>query len=417
MKVAVIGAGVAGITTAWEFARRGADVTVFEHLRGAAEATSFASTGLLAPSALAAWDLAAPAWPTSWTSSMLPPPQWLRRAQGFQWWRRMRRQRAPERQWELATLALSLGKKTQDLLHQLSNSSNLTPEVSSGLLVLMRAENDRNALRAGLDWLKLQGENCSELTSDDAHAIERALSAETPFVGAIRLQGEGVFNGRQWLSMLRNEAAKMGCEFAFNTRVLSVEANGKMLTRSVFEPATTREQRFEAVVLCSGSASSLLLEPLGMQLPTLLLDHCSVTAPVREPLDAPDSAVVDARHRVSISRTGQRVRVSSASGLVTGADATPTFKHLYKVLNDWFPGAARFSDPQGSVQEWRGTCSYMPDGLPAVGPTDIPGLWLNTAYGSRGWTLAPACAEILAARITCGEETIDISALAPSRIA
>ena len=43
-----------------------------------------------------------------------------------------------------------------------------------------------------------------------------------------------------------------------------------------------------------------------------------------------------------------------------------------------------------------------PDRLPIVGPVDpahLPGLWVNTAMGARGLTLALLCGELLAARL------------------
>ena len=416
MKVAVVGAGVAGLTTAWELGNKGHEVMLFENLRGAAEATSFASTGLMAPATLAAWDFAAPVWPTTLQQSLTPPPAWLWRSGGLRWWRQMRRSRTPEGAATLANMALKLGNLGRTATQELANQLHLTPEVGTGLLLLMRTEADRKCLEQGLAWLKSQGEVAVELPNEGARAVERALSSETPFSSAIHIPSDSVFNGRQWLSMLKNEAAKIGCQFTFNTHVLKVGSGGHLQTSPAQDHLSTQDHRFDAIVLCSASATSKLLKPLGIDLPTLNLDHCSVTAPVREPLDAPESAVVDTHHRVCISRTGQRVRVSSATPLQPGADATAVFKHLYKALNDWFPGAARFAGPQGSVQEWRGTCTYMPDGLPAVGSTAVPGLWINTAYGARGWTLAPGCASLLASQMTGEVPALDLSALSPQRM-
>ena len=416
MKVAVIGAGVAGLTTAWELVSKGHEVLLFENLRGTAEATSFASAGLMAPAALATWDLAAPVWPATIRQSLTPPPAWLWRSGGLRWWRQMRRSRTPETAAVLANLALKLGNLGQSGIQELANQLHLTPEVGSGLLLLLRTEADRKGLEQGLAWLKSQGEVVAELSNESARTVERALSSETPFSSALHLPSDGVFNGRQWLSMLKNEAAKLGCQFAFNTQVLSVGADGHMVSSPAQDHQSIQDHRFDAIVLCSGSVTPRLLKPLGIELPTLNLDHCSVTAPVREPLDAPDSAVLDTHLRACISRTGQRVRVSSATPLLPGADASAVFKQLYKVLNDWFPGAARFAGPKGSVQEWRGTCSYMPDGLPAVGLTSAPGLWINTAYGARGWTLAPGCASLLASQMSGEAPAIDMSALSPQRM-
>ena len=61
MKIAVIGAGIIGITTAYELARDGHVVTVFERRGAAAEEASFANAGVLAPGYVTPW--AAPGMP------------------------------------------------------------------------------------------------------------------------------------------------------------------------------------------------------------------------------------------------------------------------------------------------------------------------------------------------------------------
>lgn len=61
MKVAVIGAGIIGITTAYELAADGHESTVFERRGTAAEETSFANAGVVAPASVTPW--AAPGMP------------------------------------------------------------------------------------------------------------------------------------------------------------------------------------------------------------------------------------------------------------------------------------------------------------------------------------------------------------------
>src|SRR6478672_1985715 len=55
MRVAVIGAGVIGVTTAYELGADGHDVTVFERRGTVAAESSFANAGLVAPGYVSPW--------------------------------------------------------------------------------------------------------------------------------------------------------------------------------------------------------------------------------------------------------------------------------------------------------------------------------------------------------------------------
>src|SRR5512133_3299145 len=55
MRVAVIGAGIIGVTTAFELAVDGHQVTVFERRAAVAEEASFANAGVVAPGYVTPW--------------------------------------------------------------------------------------------------------------------------------------------------------------------------------------------------------------------------------------------------------------------------------------------------------------------------------------------------------------------------
>ena len=61
MRVAVVGAGIIGVTTAFELAVDGHEVTVFERRAAVAEEASFANAGVVAPGYVTPW--AAPGIP------------------------------------------------------------------------------------------------------------------------------------------------------------------------------------------------------------------------------------------------------------------------------------------------------------------------------------------------------------------
>jgi D-amino-acid dehydrogenase len=61
MHIAVIGAGVVGVTTAWELTQDGHSVEVFDRCSSVASECSFANAGVIAPGYVTPW--AAPGMP------------------------------------------------------------------------------------------------------------------------------------------------------------------------------------------------------------------------------------------------------------------------------------------------------------------------------------------------------------------
>src|SRR3954451_2464434 len=71
MKIAIVGAGIIGVTTAWELVSDGHEVSVFERRGAAAEESSFANAGVVAPGYVTPW--AAPGMRAKVLRSLLSP--------------------------------------------------------------------------------------------------------------------------------------------------------------------------------------------------------------------------------------------------------------------------------------------------------------------------------------------------------
>jgi D-amino-acid dehydrogenase len=133
-------------------------------------------------------------------------------------------------------------------------------------------------------------------------------------------------------------------------------------------------------------------------------------------MDAPMAAVVDGLHHTSIVRLGRRLRVAGGARLGVPRAASPVaLKPLYQVLCDWFPGAAEMGGRHGQVLEWSGTQAATPDGLPLLGPTRLPGVWLNTGHGVHGWAMACGSARALADRMAGRTAELDLDPSSPGR--
>ena len=123
---------------------------------------------------------------------------------------------------------------------------------------------------------------------------------------------------------------------------------------------------------------------------------------------------MDEKYKVAISRLGQRIRVAGSAelggALETMNDAA--LATLYKVLDDWFPGAARLSQ----AQRWKGARPMLPDGPPVLGASRAAGVWLNLGHGSSGWALSCGSARVLADLMAQRAPAIDITGLGPERL-
>jgi D-amino-acid dehydrogenase len=289
-----------------------------------------------------------------------------------------------------------------------------------GYMVLLRGESDRKLVQPSLQVLRDAGVAFKELSAEEARAVEPALNPDTPFVGAVHLPADEVGNCRQFALLLKAEAQREGVKFEFNHAVDPLDrANPALLNVWALGAAAPEQRRFDAVVVCSGVESAALLRPLGLSIPLVPVYGYSISAPLREPLNAPRSALMDERYKVAIARLGQRVRVAGSAEIGGSPDRkrAASIQTLYKVLHDWFPGAARLANTGAGVQEWKGARPMLPDGPPLIGATGVPGVWINMGHGSSGWALSCGCARAVADLMAARTPEIDVEGLGVERLA
>jgi D-amino-acid dehydrogenase len=415
MNIAIIGAGIAGVTMAWELARDGHQVIVYERHNTTAEEASFAHTGLLSPAIADAMEPASlpwqilRQWPARHRSALLALPlggaelSWL-----WQAWRAGRLAQRQQRQTQL----LALAQYGLQRLHEVRAELELDFDHSQGLLLLARTEREGAQLQQRAARLRELGLACRELGPEEARATEPALNPATPLHSALQLPQDGAGNCRQFALLLKNETMRHGVRYVFGAEIQAIEPGPAVHLHSAGQATATAH---DAVVLCAGADAARLLRPLGLKLPLLPIRGYSVSAAVREPLNAPRSAVLDTRYQVAIARLGNRVRVGGLWQI--GGRSQPlrpqALGTLYTVLQDWFPGAAALS---GGIQTWQGARATLPDGLPALGASGLPGVWLNLGHGDQGWALSCGCARVLADLLTSRRPQCDVTALQPARL-
>ena len=445
MRVAVIGAGIVGVTTAYELSVDGHEVTVFERRGSVAAETSFANAGVIAPGYVTPW--AAPGMPgkvlrylfsehapVRMRPTLAPRTlNWL-----WQWWRACRARTYQANRLRMQRLAAySRGR-----LHELTAALKLDYERSDGYLVLLRSPKDLALAQPGLASLEALKTRFEIVDAARCLRIEPGLNPDAELHAGIYLPDDEVGNCREFAHLLRNEAQRLGARFRFHTTVKRIVPgstpqlehlyappdDSTVLTIIDPKPDSFRDTQpmpflsltepFDAVVVCAALGAPELLRPHGLALPLHAVHGYSVTAPLRHhethPEHGPKSGLMDERYKVAISRLGARVRVAGSAEIGGSLDQLnkAALETLYKVLHDWFPGAARLSQ----AQRWKGARPMLPDGPPVLGASGIEGVWLNLGHGSSGWALSCGSARLLADTIAKRPAAIDVEGLGIERL-
>ena len=426
LKIAVVGAGVIGVTSAYELAAAGHEVTVFDSGGTIAGEASFAPAGMDGPGWAMAWSALSAA------ASGLPalgmgahPLRWLWAAR---WLNAHRRSALPLLHQRTHRLAAYSRERAQELRRSL----NLEFENASGVLVLSRSAAHTKGMLKAVAVLEQLGVAHRRLAADECLGIEPGLNPDQAPDAAIHLSGEGTGNCREFTHLMRQHAERLGVRFVFHTEVTGITAGDRpVLTLRRAPPASSApgsshepehpdgQAAFDAVAVCSAIGAKPLLAGCGLRLPLARLLGHSVTLPLRlEDMSAssigPMSAVIDAAQRISITRSGSRVRVAAVTRLggPIRADDRSAVAPLYRVLDHWFPGCARASQ----AQHWAGVCSALPDGLPLIGASGVRGVWLNIGHGDTGWAMACGSAKVLADAICGRSPDIDVAGLGIERL-
>ncbi|HZZ91333.1 MAG TPA: D-amino acid dehydrogenase [Usitatibacter sp.] len=398
MKVLILGAGVAGVASAWYFWRDGHEVAVLERNEGVALETSFANGGQLSYSYVA--PLASP--------SVIPkiPPWLLRRDSPLRF-----RPEWDVEQWrwcaeflaacnratsDLTTeRLLRLAFYSRDLMHELVRTH--APQfdyVQNGKLVVHTARDSYESAKRLMDYQRCLGAEQQALERDACVALEPALAHMGPRIaGAIYTPSEDAGDCYKFcnelMRMMTTGPNPVAYHFDVEVQRLLASRKGLMgveTSRGVFEA--------DAYVLALGTNAPELVRPLGIRVPVYPLKGYSLSLPITNAAAAPRISVTDFKRKVVYARLGDELRVAGMADL-SGKRAMIDVERVDQLANEvrnTFPAASDFS----KLAPWCGMRPATPKGTPVLGATAHRNLWLNVGHGALGFTLALATGRVVA---------------------
>jgi D-amino-acid dehydrogenase len=414
MKVIVLGAGVVGVTSAYELAKAGHEVTVLDRQEGPALETSFANAGEVSFGYCSPW--AAPGIPlkaVKWLF-MQHPPLILRPtidAAMLSWLVRMLSNCTSERYAINKSRMLRLADYSRVSLAALRAETGIAyDERMRGTLQLFRTQAQLDASGKDVTALAADGIRYEVLDRDGCIRAEPALAhVREKIVGGLLTPNDETGDCFKFTNALAKKAEELGVSFFYRTEIKGLDIESDRIRGAV-----TSSERFaaDAVVVALGSYSPLILKPHGIRVPVYPVKGYSLTIDISDASHAPVSTVMDETYKIAITRLGTRIRVggmAEISGYTNdlGQARRRTLEHS---VMDLFPG--------GDVSRasfWSGLRPMTPDGTPIIGPTKTAGLFLNTGHGTLGWTMSSGSARVIADVVSGRRPEIDATDLAVDR--
>ena len=409
LRVAVVGAGITGATTAYALAKRGCSVTVYDRHPYAAMETSYANGGQLSASNAEVWN----SWATvfkglKWMFTpgapllVNPKPSWHKLS-----WMAEFVAAIPKHEENTVTTARLAIEARAHLLKMAEDEGIDFDREERGILHFYSNKKDFDAASATSELLKKGGLDRRAVTPEEMHKIEPALKGH--FYGGFFTPSDFTGDIPKFTIGLMRACERLGVvlRLAHEVRDIQADGNGVTIAHASTEPvgdappASVEKESFDKVVICSGVASRALATSLGDRVNVYPVKGYSITVNLREKADqdaAPWISLLDERSKLVSSRLGRdRLRVAGTAEF-NGFNRNIRAERIDPLIawcREHFPGmSTREAIP------WAGLRPMMPDMLPRVQAGRNPRVLYNTGHGHLGWTLSAATADSVAALAT-----------------
>ena len=412
-KIAVIGAGVTGLTSAYELLNQGFDVTVFDKHRYAAMETSFANGGQLSASNAEVW--------TQW-GTVLKGLKWMLQADApllvnpkptlhkMRWMAEFLSNIPNYKQNTVETVRLAIAARA--VLFEMAEREGIDFDLERrGILHFYDRQKDLAHARKVNLLLAEGGLVRQELTPDEVREVEPAIKSD--ILGGFLTPSDSSGDIHKFTMGLARACAKRGADLRFGTEIEELSPRSGL----VHVRTKGTNDVFDGVVVSAGIKSRDFAAQLGDRVNVYPVKGYSITVSlddVESRATAPWISLLDDRAKIVASRLGDtRFRIAGTAEF-NGANKDIRADRI-RPLTEWcerhFPGVST-----ENVTPWAGLRPMMPSMMPRVGRGRAPGVFYNTGHGHLGWTLSAATARIISETVA-GDLGSEAKAYAPTLVA
>jgi D-amino-acid dehydrogenase len=407
-RVLVIGAGIVGMSCAWSLQDHGIDVCVVDRTRPGAGA-SWQNAGYVSPALCA--PLPEPAILRYGIRAVMSPGSpaqllWQNDLTLIAFMARLARHCTPGR-WRRSMAAYrSLNEKVVQSYERFCAGGVEAELVTPDVLTCFEEKDTSAGFLHEIRGITRSGQDVkiAHLTADEAREREPHLSHRVGF--GVLVMDQEYLTPSKYVTALAGSLRERGGEICENTPVNTVERRDNVVV--AHGPEVDLEA--EAIVLANGAWITSLAAKRGVRTLVYGGRGYSFTVPCGEVFRCP---TYFPSARVAVTPQGDRVRLAGIMEFGS-PDAAPRPERIDTIIRSVRP-LLQGLDWEARSDDWMGPPPVTTDGLPLVGQTRTPGLFVAGGHGMWGVTLGPLTGALLAKLIATGVSPPELRPLDPCR--
>lgn len=389
-KVAVIGAGIAGVIPAYYLCKKGYDVTIIDQERYAGMKCSYANGGQLSVSNSEVWNTWSNVskgirWMFKKDAPLLVSPK-------FEWsklrwmskfvWHTFVKDHIPN-----TASTIQLGIESRNLYKQIIDDEKLEFDHSScGILHVYQSQKYFDNAQDMSQVYEAKGCTWNVVDRTKTEQIEPALKRSDNIIGGIWTPEDSVGDIHKFCSEL--------------CRVMIERYRAKLLLDVKVDNLKRIAELYDIVIVAAGAESAKLARSVGDNLNLYPVKGYSITIPAKDEQSLaamPKVSVLDDEAKIVCSLLGDRLRVAGTAELAG---------ENYDIRRDRIEPLLRWVQkhfPQVDCSEyssWACLRPMTPNMMPIISNSKKNSkIYYHTGHGHLGWTLAPATAKQLVGMI------------------
>lgn len=402
----VIGVGMVGLATAWHLLKRGVQVTVVDRA-GVAAGSSWGNAGWLAPAKTI--PLADPSLWTYGPRALIDPDAALHvpfRVDTALWGFLARfAAHGTNRAWDRTMAALTpIDKIALEAFDELAAGGVAAPTYPGPFVVGFARESHARGFLREVDGVRQHGQDVSMERLDDPRALAPQLADAADV--AYRIDGQRFIEPGPYLHALAEAVVELGGVVHAGVAVRAIETNPS--PTAVLEDG--ERLTADSLVIATGAWMPELARPVGVRVRVQAGRGYSFTVAIDEPAQHP---IYLPHQRIACTPYEGRLRIAGTMEFRRPDESAQPrrIQAMIAQARTLLTGV----DLDDRQDERVGSRPVTPDGLPLVGATRAPGVYVAGGHGMWGIVLGPATGKFLAEQITTGRTDPVIAPFDPLR--